>query len=205
MDVHIEFKNASKYQAKELFKRFYLPTHAEDKDIHGSEKLSIDFGPCNEKSTPEGNATVTPPVELPLSTDEKHAGCVPSISAVRIAALAEQFADAVPDRECSMASLQGYLMSYKTRPMEAAERVIEWVAREKKKKEEQEAEEVKEEENKELTTEPASTCRDASIPFLPCTCRRVPNCSTCGGVKLESILSCPNFETKSPMNAIDSP
>ena len=42
-------------------------------------------------------------------------------------ALADQFSDAIPERELSMASLQGYLMSYKIRPVAAADGAGAWV------------------------------------------------------------------------------
>ncbi|KIP02268.1 hypothetical protein PHLGIDRAFT_96183 [Phlebiopsis gigantea 11061_1 CR5-6] len=85
MDLHVEFKLASHYQARELFKCFYLPA-----------------GP-----------------DLPRR---------------QLLALAERFAGAIPEREFSMASLQGYLMSYKVRPIEAVECAADWVKNERAEK-----------------------------------------------------------------------
>lgn len=58
----------------------------------------------------------------------------PKLSHRQVSALADRFADAIPDRELSMASLQGYLMSYKTRPVEAAAQAESWVAKERAEK-----------------------------------------------------------------------
>jgi chaperone BCS1 len=41
--------------------------------------------------------------------------------------LAIQFTRAIPEYEFSMASLQGFLLLYKTRPLEAAQNVAKWV------------------------------------------------------------------------------
>ncbi|KAJ4474409.1 hypothetical protein J3R30DRAFT_3295679, partial [Lentinula aciculospora] len=49
MDVHIEYKLASRYQAKELFLRFYDPGHdletVEDNDNNSGDPISsVEFG-----------------------------------------------------------------------------------------------------------------------------------------------------------------
>ncbi|KAG5719086.1 hypothetical protein E4T56_gene2122, partial [Termitomyces sp. T112] len=172
MDLHIEFKNASKYQARELFSRFYLPSPAKGEEIYASREPSNVSGLSDEKSKPE-ESTATPAIDLSLFTGETHTRRTPSLTPECVAELAERFADAIPERECSVASLQGYLMSYKTRPVEAVERAPEWFEKEvelkkgqeeelekdKLKKKELRAEnEVKKKEgNKEQTTEITST------------------------------------------------
>uniref|UniRef100_D8QCB9 AAA+ ATPase domain-containing protein n=1 Tax=Schizophyllum commune (strain H4-8 / FGSC 9210) TaxID=578458 RepID=D8QCB9_SCHCM len=90
MDVHVEFKLASRYQARELFRHFYAPRHKDD---------------CSSK-----------------------------LEAAVADALAARFAEAIPEREFSMASLQGYLMGYKVRPQDAVENVECWVAAQRAKK-----------------------------------------------------------------------
>ncbi|KIK61469.1 hypothetical protein GYMLUDRAFT_243643, partial [Collybiopsis luxurians FD-317 M1] len=81
MDLHIEFKLASKHQARELFCHFYKPKVAiqplpSEKDEHPHAKFSDDM----------------------------------------VESLASQFADLIPERQLSMAALQGFLMTYKSRP-----------------------------------------------------------------------------------------
>ncbi|KAG6884660.1 hypothetical protein C0993_009184 [Termitomyces sp. T159_Od127] len=214
MDVLIEFKNASKYQAKELFNRFYVPNDVEDQDMHESGEFPNGLNTCSEKSTPEGNTIVTPIRELSLFTHGSHARHAPSLSAVRVAELSERFADAIPDHQCSMASLQGYLMTYKTRPVEAVERVIEWVEKEQKERQEQEeaplkkewkVKETEKEEDKEEEPNPASTgSMDVSTSFLPCTCRKVPDCPTCGGVQFAVVLPFTISKPVSPSKDINT-
>ncbi|KAI0047921.1 P-loop containing nucleoside triphosphate hydrolase protein, partial [Auriscalpium vulgare] len=77
MDLHVEFRLASRYQAREMFKRFFVPDPA--------------------SAIAEG------------STEQ------------------ERFAASIPEREFSMASMQGYLMAYKVRPVQAAEDIEQWV------------------------------------------------------------------------------
>ena len=113
MDLHIEFNLASRFQAEELFKRFYAPSGStvQDKDL-------IDLSePASEKEGPSfvGVAHRTRAPELPIE---------------RVHALAAQFAEAIPERELSMASLQGFLMTHKTRPFGAVEEIGAWVEKE---------------------------------------------------------------------------
>ncbi|KAI0047937.1 P-loop containing nucleoside triphosphate hydrolase protein [Auriscalpium vulgare] len=75
MDLHVEFRLASRYQAREMFKRFF------------------------------------------------------------ILRLAERFAASIPEREFSMASMQGYLMAYKVRPVQAAEDIEQWVKEQREERE----------------------------------------------------------------------
>ena len=143
MDLHIEFKNASKYQARELFSRFYLPTESSlmEEDIEEKESITdsgyesssdnSDLKPAKSEISKEQEKTpLLPTSDLPF-TGNTHTGRAPKLSRVRIAQLAERFADAIPERECSMASLQGYLMTYKTRPVEATNEAGAWIESER--------------------------------------------------------------------------
>jgi chaperone BCS1 len=140
MDLHVEFKNASRYQARELFNRFYLPTEASTMEYDAEEgETATDSGydsseALNIKDTQSGviagSEKTDTTLDLPF-TGTTHTGRAPKLSRVRIAKLAEGFADAIPERECSMASLQGYLMAYKTRPVEAASEAGAWVESER--------------------------------------------------------------------------
>ena len=122
MDVHIEFRLASQYQAKELYKRFYFPAASEEVD--------------DEASTDSGYGTPTMDGSDPIGPDEplKYSGTLaaypvraPKLSKKKVEWLAEQFGARIPEREFSMASLQGYLMSYKTRPFRAVDDIERWV------------------------------------------------------------------------------
>jgi len=127
MDVHVEFKLASQYQAAKLFGRFYIPddsTPMELEDTSDDGESDKDSG----YSTPPKGKLVD--VELPES--EKP---VPSrgkeLDPTELALLSEKFKEHIPDRELSMAALQGYLMMHKGRPYDAIECVEAWVQEER--------------------------------------------------------------------------
>ncbi|GLB41667.1 putative AAA ATPase family protein [Lyophyllum shimeji] len=143
MDVHIEFKLASQFQARELYRYFYLPeedegAECEDDDGSGKESLGsgyakstnlIDLDPASDSSEKPSTASikVSPRGNGNLSR-------APKLSHREILQLASRFADAIPERQFSMASLQGYLMGYKTRPLDAVNDVAAWVEKEQSKK-----------------------------------------------------------------------
>ncbi|TFY58608.1 hypothetical protein EVJ58_g6324 [Rhodofomes roseus] len=106
MDVHVEFKLASKYQAKEFFKCFYVPVG------RGADIASPGLGTLEKLLS-----GVRRPHALPAADD-----------AVKgLEDLAARFAEIIPDRELSMAALQGYLMKYKIRPQDAVDDAPGWV------------------------------------------------------------------------------
>ncbi|KAL1748780.1 P-loop containing nucleoside triphosphate hydrolase protein [Schizophyllum fasciatum] len=112
MDVHVEFKLASRYQARELFRHFYAPRHKDDRAARSSS-------PVRATSPLVGVASAA-------SSDSGYHSF--RLGAAVADALAARFAEAIPEREFSMASLQGYLMSYKVRPQDAVDNVDQWVA-----------------------------------------------------------------------------
>jgi chaperone BCS1 len=140
MDIHVEFRLASQYQARELYKRFYFPD-APDADeattTTDDEASTGDSGyvtPTTDGSEDDPTGTPSSPVSKVLGPDEPptyngttHSARAPKLSKKKIEHLAEQFALRIPERELSMASLQGYLMSYKTRPFQAVDDVERWV------------------------------------------------------------------------------
>ncbi|KIJ20980.1 hypothetical protein PAXINDRAFT_165785 [Paxillus involutus ATCC 200175] len=145
MDLHIEFHLASKYQAEELFKRFYAPPLADavkKADQAGkADSGSVDSGSdvnelidLSESSPPPSPSTSEvseksgsiPPSYIGIS----HRARAPKLSTEQCAQLAKQFAAAVPERGLSMASLQGFLMTHKVRPFEAVTEVAAWVEKE---------------------------------------------------------------------------
>ena len=130
MDVHVEFKLASQYQASGLFKRFYMPDEA--------TAASVEDIPENRKSGKDSGYS-TPPKEKLVDVELPEGGkLLPShqkeLDLAELALLSEKFKENIPDREFSMAALQGYLMMHKGRPCDAIECIEEWVQEEKGKK-----------------------------------------------------------------------
>ena len=143
MDLHIEFKLASKYQAQELYRCFYIPDADEqdekEKEKDTTEKPTKDktasdsgYSSADEKhaSLPSPSDTVprSEPVKLGASS-HRHRG--PKLSADQVGELSAKFAEVIPEREFSMASLQGYLMGYKIRPHDAIMDAPAWIERER--------------------------------------------------------------------------
>ncbi|GJJ07004.1 hypothetical protein Clacol_001202 [Clathrus columnatus] len=112
MDVHVEFKNATKWQARELFWSFYEPrTKRKEKNNNYKDPMLI------SAAVKFATSTVPEPVKL----DE-------------LAKLADQFEESIPADVFSVASLQGYLMLYKERPQSAIKGIEKWVVEEMTKK-----------------------------------------------------------------------
>ncbi|KAF8880502.1 BCS1 N terminal-domain-containing protein [Infundibulicybe gibba] len=142
MDIHVEFKLASRYQAQLLFARFYLPNDAlastgdKDGEAEGDNEKADeddDSGYASSLDAKTDSSADVPVSEKPAFSGDTHKiGDGPRLSRARIEALAIRFAAAIPERECSMASLQGYLMLYKTRPYLAVREVAAWVEKERK-------------------------------------------------------------------------
>jgi len=168
MDLHIEFKLASRYQAQELFRCFYMPGDdagegegegegAASDNISDSgyssprggtpERDLINLTPSDEKAeippapTPppispplppspsSKNAEILPP---PIYIGNSHRTRAPLLTRRQVSDLATAFATSIPEqREFSMAALQGYLMTYKTRPYEAVQDAAKWVEKER--------------------------------------------------------------------------
>lgn len=178
MDLHIEFKLASRFQAEELFKRFYAPSstasrqstenkHAtsekrENGHVNGEAPRAEDLIDLSEstsqvQTSPDASPSSSPaslpspsPSEKtetssPSDTSESkptyvgvvHRGHAPKLSRDRIDELAAQFALAVPERQLSMASLQGFLMTHKTTPFAAVADIGAWVEKEASEKKRQ--------------------------------------------------------------------
>ncbi|KAJ3509901.1 hypothetical protein NLJ89_g4973 [Agrocybe chaxingu] len=129
MDLHIEFKLASRYQAAQFFKYFFSP--------EGHEKIQKE-----ESGAKENTSGQTAETSLRILTSHvvtvggvRHRHELPDLSPTELSSLADQFSRAVPEREFSMASLQGYLMCYKADPHGAVAGIAEWVLREKERAE----------------------------------------------------------------------
>ena len=114
MDLHIEFRLASKFQARQLFSRFYLPAQNPEtmmEEVDDDER-SVDSGYDSvgeevEVGTPSSGASSgVPESERPTYNGTSHQTRAPKLKRQQIGELAVRFADAIPEREISMASLQ---------------------------------------------------------------------------------------------------
>ncbi|KZT67586.1 P-loop containing nucleoside triphosphate hydrolase protein [Daedalea quercina L-15889] len=134
MDLHVEFHLASRYQAEHMFKSFFM----EEEEGHGygaptPEKSSEmpSSVPPSPPATPPSTSPDLPPT--PTSEAKLSAGFCARIdlSGQEVCELAARFADIIPERQFSMASLQGYLMLYKSDPRAAVADAPAWVQEEK--------------------------------------------------------------------------
>ena len=123
MDVHIEFHNADKSQAEELFRSFYSPSGLSLVENDGShvektplpeEPVADEMDPPLRELQPPSGTSNAPPTGTTLP---RELACQ----------LARQFSAAIPDKEVSVAALQGYLMTYKTCPFDAVHDAPSWV------------------------------------------------------------------------------
>ncbi|KAL1696380.1 P-loop containing nucleoside triphosphate hydrolase protein [Schizophyllum commune] len=143
MDVHVEFKLASRYQARELFRHFYAPRHKEGNSSNSNSpcvgaRAGSDSGyqsvASGYRSVASSSRSQSPaPVDVACGMLHHHARQF-RLEAAVADVLAARFAEAIPEREFSMASLQGYLMGYKVRPQDAVDNVERWVAGQRAKK-----------------------------------------------------------------------
>jgi len=135
MDLHIEFRLASRYQARELYKRFYVPDALEDATGDGDDEGDEVAGDSGYVTPTQGGCDSPPSVPNSVGLEDPppkyngtaHSARAPKLSRKKIEQLAEQFSSRIPERELLMASLQGYLMSYKSRPFRAVDHVEQWV------------------------------------------------------------------------------
>ena len=104
MDVWINFKNATKWQAEGIFKCFF-PSAPPPSAVAATE--AADATSETEKGTEQS---------APHSRRRKqHLRGVPLLSAEELESLAKKFAEAIPEGEMSVSSLQGYLLKNKVR------------------------------------------------------------------------------------------
>jgi len=118
LDLHVEFRNASSWQAGEIFKCFYPYEENDDDKVVKS----------NVPATDEKSRLID---GQPAAVESKKSA--PKLSKVERDALADAFAAGIPDGVTSMASIQGHLMAFKTRPHEAAENATAFIEAERKK------------------------------------------------------------------------
>jgi chaperone BCS1 len=161
LDVHVQFDNAGKWQIEELFRCFFPPSEKEDGEKEGEDvgeekegeddtTLVASEGSLTPPDTPSATSTTaststssSKPSALPSAIFTSDPGAhSPTLSARQVNRLAKLFAQRIPDREFSMAAIQGLLMQYKTRPFMAVDDAEKWVQEERKKKAEREGKKV---------------------------------------------------------------
>ncbi|OJT02487.1 hypothetical protein TRAPUB_6994 [Trametes pubescens] len=145
MDVWVNFKHATKWQAQGIFKCFFPARSSGAPTAGAPESAAASASPADTVSA----------ANIAVSKRKRAAHAIPLLSEDEISELAKCFADAIPENELSVAALQGYLLRNKTRPRECVDEVAAWVVSErekreklKKEKEEREAKEKKEAEEK---------------------------------------------------------
>ncbi|OSD04832.1 P-loop containing nucleoside triphosphate hydrolase protein [Trametes coccinea BRFM310] len=142
LDLHIEFKLASKYQCREMFRRFYLPSNPEADSSKAEEDPEVDEkdsgygsrdartdGSLDNSAQSCGSSADSTHESSTVYVGMAHTVRAPKLSPRKAAELADSFASAIPNRAFSMATLQGYLMAYKTRPYDAVADAPAWVER----------------------------------------------------------------------------
>lgn len=144
MDVWVNFKNATKWQAEGIFKCFF-PSRAAREKADADKKAEREAAKAKAAAASGSAATATTTSDKAKKDDDgnanddgtKHvpgskrkaaaqAHVVPILEEEEINVLAKRFAEQIPEDEMSVASLQGYLLKNKTRPRECVEEVAEW-------------------------------------------------------------------------------
>jgi chaperone BCS1 len=137
MDVWINFTHATKWQAEGIFKCFFphAPSSSDDSSSPSESTASpLPASPTDAAPTDASMPTDASQQNLPLpKRSSTHA--VPLLTEVEIAELAKRFAEAIPEDELSVASLQGYLLKNKTRPRQCVDEVADWVIQERETRE----------------------------------------------------------------------
>ncbi|KAI0693396.1 P-loop containing nucleoside triphosphate hydrolase protein [Cerioporus squamosus] len=137
MDVWVNFKHATKWQAEGIFKCFFpakpstSPAPAAPAPAPAPAGAAAAAGASG--SAPQAAAKhpgdATSAANLPESKRKRAIHTVPLLPEEEISELAKRFADAIPENELSVASLQGYLLRNKTRPRECVDEVAAWCVR----------------------------------------------------------------------------
>jgi len=108
MDVWINFKHATKWQAEGIFKCFF-PSAPSPSATAPTEAAA-------DATDQSGADTGTRQAAAAQSRRKQHIHGVPLLTAEELETLAKKFAEAIPEGEMSVASLQGYLLKNKVRP-----------------------------------------------------------------------------------------
>ncbi|KAL5492998.1 hypothetical protein ACEPAI_4446 [Sanghuangporus weigelae] len=149
LDVHIRFDLAGSKEAAALFRCFFPPESddgkeaKEDEDSSDDESMAltvVDSGPGSPTHTSVsdlssfGDSEDRKRDDDEVDTDDNNR----PLSRAESKRLSEAFASRIPEGEFSMASLQGLLMEYRTRPRQVAHEVGAWVEEERRRRSERE-------------------------------------------------------------------
>ncbi|EIN06198.1 P-loop containing nucleoside triphosphate hydrolase protein [Punctularia strigosozonata HHB-11173 SS5] len=124
MDVWINFKHATKWQAEGIFKCFF-PTKSSSVSRSDSCSSSLECSPTTPQDPSQQNIPVP---------KRKSAHSIPLLDDDELSELARKFGEAIPEDEFSVASLQGYLLRNKSRPRECVDEVQTWIQSERETK-----------------------------------------------------------------------
>lgn len=132
IDLEVKFELATKYQAREQFRQFYVP-HTITKEKEPGFALSKKSQSLMDQGK-DGFPT-TPLVEKYF--EDKDLNLDDLDFTTRISRLADQFVEDFPEYVISSASLQQYLLMHKGGPIEAVAKFKTWVQAEVERKERQ--------------------------------------------------------------------
>ena len=127
IDLEVKFELASKYQAREQFCQFYVPTTSITKEKEPGFALS------DTDQGKDGSPTSTALTEKYFEDKNLHLDDLDFTT--RINRLADQFVEDFPEYVISSASLQQYLLMHKSGPIEAVAKFKTWVQAEIERKE----------------------------------------------------------------------
>lgn len=143
LDVHLEFRKASRWQAERLFVKFFpadgnyidVDEDEDEGDMDDVWQRVVDAASSADALEDHEAGTISTSSSTRVSTPAITSITLPSRSsstspATDIPALAKQFAAIVPPNTVSMAVLQGHLMMYKTRPAVAVRRTEAFIKKE---------------------------------------------------------------------------
>ncbi|KAG6865089.1 hypothetical protein C0991_005191 [Blastosporella zonata] len=131
MDIHIEFKLAS--EEAEIYSTDVSEKGVDSGYNSAESGLLVDLdldSASGDSPSDQAPLSLAAPNEKVVMWGLSHRERAPKLSRTQVNQLATQFANAIPERTSSMASLQGYLMAYKTRPFDAVKDVLAWVEKE---------------------------------------------------------------------------
>ncbi|EIW75071.1 P-loop containing nucleoside triphosphate hydrolase protein [Coniophora puteana RWD-64-598 SS2] len=143
MDMHVEFRHASRRQGEELFKRFFMvgTNSSSAESARQGERQGFQAGNKDARvsrpedpvsySVSEASSSEVTLIDVDVAAEhwpaKQSSVGLPQLSAEEINDLAIRFAESIPEREVSMATLQGFLMMHKRSPVDAAYKVGAYV------------------------------------------------------------------------------
>ena len=134
IDLEVKFELASKYQAREQFCQFYIP-HTITTEKEPGLALSSTNKKKSQNLTNQGKDGSPTDLLAEKYFEEKDLHLDDFDLNARISRLADQFVEDFPEYVISSASLQQYLLMYKTGPIEAVANFKAWVQGEIERKE----------------------------------------------------------------------